>query len=157
MATFSFGSVRQEHQTRVSLELIPRLGKPLRIAVREEDFDDDLKALRERLTVRVMATMEETLGRTGYVEWLAAASFGVRSWPAVGIDGSGLIVRGRPDLHLPWAEVNMAVNNGYFILRQGQKGRVLVNCPVLTPNYRPGIALVDSILERGGPAAAVDA
>jgi hypothetical protein len=42
----------------------------------------------------------------------------------------------------------MAVNNGFFILRQGQKGRVLVSCPVLTPNYWPGVALIDSILER---------
>jgi hypothetical protein len=154
MATFSSGSVTQEHQTRVSLELIPRLGKPLRIAVNEDDFDDDLKALRERLTARVMAGMEETLRRTGYVEWLAAGSRGVSSWPAVGIDWNGLIVRGRPDLNLPWDEVNITVTNGHFILRQGQKGRVLVKCPVLAPNYRLGIALIESILERGGPAAA---
>jgi hypothetical protein len=154
MATFSSGSVMQDHQTRVSLELIPRLGKPLRIALREEDFDADLRALRERLTIRVMAAMEETLRRTGHVEWLAAAEGTLRSWPAVGIDWSGLTVRGRPDVHLPWEEVNMTLANGYFLLRQGRKGRVLVNCPVLAPNYRPGFALVDSILERGGPAAA---
>jgi hypothetical protein len=154
MATFSTGSVTQEHQTRVSLELIPRTGKPLRIVVREAEFDDELKALRDKLTVRMMAAMEETLRRTGYVEWLAAGSRGILSWPAVGIDWSGLIVRGRPDLPMPWESVNMAVNNGHLILRQGQKGRVLVNCPVLAPNYRPGMALVDSILERGGAAAA---
>jgi hypothetical protein len=151
MATFSTGSVRQQEQTRVSLELIRRVGKPLRINCREEDFDDDLEALRERLTARVMAEMEETLGRTGYVEWLAAGSLGVRSWPAVGIEGSGLIVRGRPDLHLPWEQVGMAVENGVLFLRQGQKGRVLVSCPVLAPNYRPGVALIDVILERGAP------
>jgi hypothetical protein len=154
MATFSTGSVKQEHQTRVSLELIPRAGKPLRIVVREAEFDDDLKTLRDSLTTRVMAAMEETLRRSGYVEWLAAGSRGVGSWPSVGIEWSGLIVRGRPDLHLPWEAVNMVINNGFLILRQGPKGRVLVNCPVLAPNYRPGMALVDSILERGGAAAA---
>jgi hypothetical protein len=148
MATFSSGSVRQEHQTRVSLELIPRQGKPLRIVLREEDFDEDLQALRERLTARVMETMRETLRRTDYVEWLATGSLGVSSWPAVGIDRNGLIVRGRPDLHLPWEQVNMVVTNGLLILRQGQKGRVLVKCPVLAPNYRPGVALIDNILER---------
>jgi hypothetical protein len=154
MATFSSGSVRQGEQTRVSLELIRLNGKPLRINCREEDFDDDLKALRERLTARVMAKMEETLGRTGYVEWLAAGSLGVRSWPAVGIECSGLIVRGRPDLHLPWEQAGMTVDNGVLFLRQGQKGRVLVSCPVLAPNYWPGVALVDGILERGCPGDA---
>jgi hypothetical protein len=110
--------------------------------------------LREKLTARVMAAMEETLRRTGYVEWLAAAEGGVVPRPAVGIDWSGLIVRGRPDRHLPWADVNMAVNNGRFLLRQGREGNVLVNAPVLAPNYRPGMALIDSILARGGPLAA---
>ena len=156
MATFSTGSVKQERQVRVSLELIPRTGKPLRINVNEGDFDDGLKALRERLTALVSARMEETLRRTGYVDWLTAGSLGARSWPAIGIDWSGLTVRGRPDLHVPWDQVNMTVDNGCFTLRQGQKGRALARCMVLAPNYRPGIALIDSILERGGSAAAED-
>jgi hypothetical protein len=142
--TFSYSRIVRAGQETASLSFVPRVGKPVRVAVQSGRGQDvDLAGIVDALSAKGAARMEQELARTRRVRWVTHVPRTMPSQPGVSLTRDAfLLEEGGPSVTtIPFAKVETVMSNGLFIVSDLGTNKRRFAIPCFAPNFYPGLAL----------------
>jgi hypothetical protein len=146
--TFSYSRIVRAGQETASLSFVPRVGKPVRVAVQSRRGQDvDLAGIVDTLSAKGAARMEQELARTKRVRWVTRVPRTMPSQPGVSLTRTAFLLdEGGPSgTTIPFTTVECTVSNGSFIVSDLGTGKRRFAIPCLSANFYPGAALLEQL------------